>query len=133
VENGQSVVLSKGTLTLGERIPGDYVFVDGESIGDIDHDVMKEREQLARNGIVIVDLSVDKITGRLQHEPEVVTRGFLSPEDAARIMPEVRKRVMEVVNVAGMGSEKEIASAVKSYLHDQTRRRTLVFVTMSKT
>jgi ribonuclease J len=133
VENGQSVVLSKGNLVLGERIPGDYVFVDGESIGDIDHDVMKEREQLARNGIVIVDLSVDKITGRLQHEPEVVTRGFLSPEDAARIMPEVRKRVMQVVNGAGMDSEKEIASAVKSYLHEQTKRRPLVFVTMSKT
>ena len=132
VENGQSVVLSKGNLVLGERIPGDYVFVNGESIGDIDHDVMKEREQLARNGIVIVDLTVNKITGQLVHEPEVVTRGFLSPEDAARIMPDVRKRVMEVVNEAGIDSEKELASAVKRYLYEQTKRRPLVFITLSK-
>jgi ribonuclease J len=133
VENGQTVELAGGKLTLGERIPGGYVFVDGESIGDIDHDVMKEREQLARNGIVIVDLSVDKIKGRLIHEPEVVTRGFLSPEDAERLIPEVRKRVMKVVNTGGLESEKDIASAVKSYLYEQTKRRPMVFVTMSKT
>ncbi len=131
-ENGQTVELSDGKLKLGERIPGGYIFVDGQSIGDIDHDVMKEREQLARNGIVIVDLSVDKIKGRLVHEPEVVTRGFLSPEDAERLIPEIRKRVMKVVNTGGLGSEKDIASAVKSYLYEQTKRKPMVFVTMSK-
>jgi ribonuclease J len=131
-ENGQTVELSGGKLTLGERIPGGYVFVDGESIGDIDHDVMKEREQLARNGIVIIDLSVDKVKGHLIHEPEVVTRGFLSPEDAERLIPEIRKRVMKVVNSGGLGNEKDIASAVKSYLFEQTKRKPMVFVTMSK-
>jgi ribonuclease J len=132
-ENGQTVELTNGKLTLGERIPGGYVFVDGESIGDIDHDVMKEREQLARNGIVIIDLSVDKVKGRLLHEPEVVTRGFLSPEDAERLVPEVRKRVMTVVNSGGLESEKDIASAVKGYLYEQTKRKPMVFVTMSRT
>lgn len=132
VENGQIVELGNGKLTLGERIPGGYVFVDGESIGDIDHDVMKEREQLARNGIVIIDLSVDKFTGRLLHEAEVLTRGYVSPEDAERLIPEVRRRVMQVVNDGGVDSEKEIASAVKSYLVDQTKRKPMVFVTLSR-
>lgn len=133
VENGQIVELSDGKLTLGERIPGGYVFVDGGSIGDIDHDVMKEREQLARNGIVIIDLSVDKIQGRLIHEPEVLTRGFLSPEDAERLVPEIRKRVLTVVNNGGLDSEKDIANAVKKYLFEQTKRKPMVFVTLSKT
>ena len=132
VENGQTVELGDGKLTLGERIPGDYVFVHGESIGDIDHDVMKEREHLARSGIVIVDLSVDKVTGRLIHEPEILTRGFLSPEDADRLIPEIRRRVMQVVNDGGINSEKEIAAAAKSYLYDQTKRKPMVFVTLSK-
>lgn len=131
-ENGQVVELSGGALRLGERIPGGYVFVDGESIGDIDHGVMREREQLARNGIVLIDLSVDKLTGRVMHEPEILTRGFLVPEDAGRLIPEVRKRVMEIVNHNGLESEKEIATAVKSYLHEETRRRPMVFVTLSK-
>jgi len=132
VENGQVVELTGGKLKLGERIPGGYVFVDGESIGDIDHDVMKEREQLARNGIVIVDMSVDKITGRLKHEPEVLTRGFLNPEDAERLVPEIRKRVMKVVNTSGLETEKDISASVKSYLYEQTKRRPMVFVSLSK-
>ena len=132
-ENGQTVELSGGKLTLGERIPGGYVFVDGQSIGDIDHDVMKEREQLARNGIVVIDLNVDKVKGRLIHEPEVITRGFLSPEDAERLIPEIRKRVMKVVNSGGLDSEKDIANAVKNYLYEQTKRKPMVFVTMSRT
>lgn len=132
VENGQTVELADGKLRLGERIPGGYIFVDGESIGDIDHDVMKEREQLARNGIVIIDLSLDKVRGRLVHEPEVVTRGFLSPEDAEQLIPEIRKRVAKAIRSGGVETDKEIAAIVKNYLYEQTRRKPLVFVTMSK-
>lgn len=132
VENGQLVELSGGTLKLGERIPGEYIFVDGESIGDIDYDVMREREKLARNGILLIDISIDKYTGRLLNEPEIITRGYVSPEDAETLIPEVRKRVMEVVNGGGLGSKKDIVSAVRSYLHEVIKRRPMVFVTLSK-
>ncbi len=132
VENGQIVELVGGKVHLGERIPGDYIFVDGESIGDIDHGVMREREMLARNGILLIDISLDKLTKRLLHEPEILTRGYLSPQDAEALIPEVRKRVMEVVNGGGLENEKDIVSAVKSYLHEVTKRRPMVFVTLSK-
>ncbi len=132
VENGQVVELAGGTLRLGQRIPGGYVFVDGESIGDVDHGVMREREQLSRNGILLVDLNINKLSGRLLHDPEIITRGFLSPEDAERLIPEVRQRVMGIVNHNGMDSEKDIAGAVKSYLYEETGRRPMVFVTLSK-
>jgi ribonuclease J len=132
VENGQIVELVGGKIKLGERIPGDYIFVDGESIGDIDHGVMREREMLARNGILLVDISLDKMTGRLLHEPEIITRGYVSPQDAEKLIPEVRKRVMEVVNGGGLENEKEIVGAVKSYLHEMVKRRPMVFVTLSK-
>lgn len=133
VENGQIVELSGGSIRLGERIPGEYIFVDGESIGDIDYGVMREREMLARNGILLIDISLDKMTGRLLGAPEVVTRGYVSPEDAERLIPEVRKRVMEVVNGGGLENQKDIVSAVKSYLHESMKRRPMVFVTLSKT
>ena len=132
VENGQIVELAGGKIKLGERIPGDYIFVDGESIGDIDHGVMREREMLARNGILLVDISLDKLTGRLLHEPEIITRGYVSPQDAETLIPEVRKRVMDVVNGGGLENEKEIVAAVKSYLHETVKRRPMVFVTLSK-
>jgi len=132
VENGQIVELSGGNVQLGERIPGEYIFVDGESIGDIDYGVMKERGMLARNGILLIDISLDKMTGRLLHEPEIVTRGFVSPQDAEKLVPEVRKRVMEMVDGGGLENQKDIVSAVKSYLHEMVKRRPMVFVTLSK-
>jgi len=132
VENGQVVELVGNRVLLGERIPGDYVFVTGESIGDIDNDVMKERGQLARGGILLIDISVDKLTGRLLQDPEIITRGFVSPEEADELLPEVQKRVMDVVHNGKMDDVKDIVNAVKSYLHQQTKRRPMVFVTLSK-
>lgn len=132
VENGQIVVLAGGNLTLGERIPGGYVFVDGDSVGEIDFGIMREREKLARNGIFLIDISVDKLNGRLLHDPEIITRGFVSPEDAESLLPEVRKHIMDVVNNGGWESEKDIGNAVRSYLYEETRRRPMVLVTLSK-
>ena len=114
VENGEVVELVDGKLKKGERIPGGYVFVDGQSIGDVDHGVMREREKLSRSGIFLVDLNVDKYSGRLLGEPEILTRGFLSPDDANELLPEVRKRIMDIVNGGGLDAEKDISSAVKS-------------------
>jgi ribonuclease J len=132
VENGEVVELYDGKLSKGERIPGGYVFVDGQSIGDIDHGVMREREKLARSGIFLIDLNVDKYSGRLLGEPEIITRGFLSPDEANELLPEVRGRIMDIVNGGGLEAEKEIASAVKSFLYNETKRRPMVFVTLSK-
>lgn len=133
VENGEVVELVDGKLEKGERIPGGYVFVDGQSIGDIDHGVMREREKLARGGIFLIDLNVDKYSGRLLGEPEILTRGFLSPDEANELLPEVRKRIMDIVNGGGLDAEKDIAGAVKSFLYNETKRRPMVFVTLSKT
>ncbi|HRQ32758.1 MAG TPA: ribonuclease J, partial [Anaerolineales bacterium] len=108
-----------------------YVFVDGDSIGETDFSIMREREKLARAGIFLIDISVDKLSGRLLHDPEIITRGFVSPEDAEALLPEVRAHIMDVVGSGGE-SEKDIANAVRSYLYEETGRRPMVLVTLSK-
>jgi ribonuclease J len=132
VENGQVVELSGGKLALAERYPGNYVFVEGESVGDIDRDLMREREQLARSGVVLVTVPTDKYSGRLIKEPEVITRGFISPEDAEAIIPSIRKKVADIINVAGLDDEKLITDAVRALLRNQTGRKPMVFVAVTK-
>jgi ribonuclease J len=132
VENGQVVELVDGKLTLAERNPGNYVFVEGESVGDIDKDLMREREQLARSGVVLITVPTDKYSGRLIKEPEVVTRGFISPEDAEAIIPSVRKKVTDLVNIAGTDDERLITDAVRALLRNQTGRKPMVFVAVTK-
>ncbi|MRR10448.1 ribonuclease J, partial [bacterium] len=132
VENGQVMELKHGKLDLGERIPGGYIFVEGESVGEIDLDVMREREQLARSGIVLITVTLDKYSNRLIQEPEVITRGFVSPEEADQLIPAIQKKVTDLVNGGGLDDGKLISDAVRSLLHNETRRRPLVFVTMAK-
>jgi ribonuclease J len=132
VENGQVVELCDGKFTLSERLPGGYVFVEGDSVGEIDRDVMREREQLARSGIVLISASLDKFSGRLLKDPEVVTRGFISPEDAETLVPAVRKKVTDIINGGGNDDEKVITDSVRSLLRNQTGRRPMIFVAVTK-
>jgi ribonuclease J len=132
IENGQVLELTNGNIQLGERIPGGYIFVDGSSIGEVDYDVMRERERLARSGIFLIDLSVDKYSGRLLHDPEIITRGFVSPEEAVTLIPAVRQRIMDVVNGGGLETEKVLIDAVRTFLYNETKRRPMVFVTLSR-
>lgn len=131
-ENGQVIELIDGQLSLGERMPGGYIFVEGDSVGEIDLEVVREREQLARSGIILTTLTVDKYSGRLLKDPEVITRGFISPEDAETIIPTVRKKVTDLVNGGGLDDEKLITDSVRSLLHKQTGRRPMVFVAVTR-
>ncbi len=131
-ENGQTVELSNGEIRLGERIPGGYVFVEGSAIGDADPDVMREREQLARSGIFIVNLSVDKYSNRLLDDPEIITRGFVPSDEAEALIQLVRKRVTDVIHGGGLSMQKEIMDVVKTLIFNETRRRPMVFVTVTK-
>lgn len=132
IENGQVVILENGKVSLGERIPGGYVIVEGSNISDADPDVLREREQLSRSGILVINLSIDKRSNRLIEDPEVITRGFVSADDVETLVPAIRKRVKDVIHTVGMRVEKDILDVVRTFIFDETKRRPMVFVTMTK-
>jgi ribonuclease J len=132
VENGQVLELQNDQLRLGERIPGGYVFVDGSGVGDIGPSVMRERETLARDGIVLVNLLVDKRSGRLLDEPEVLTRGFVHTQDANQLLAGARQKIAEVASRANGNLEDDLQQMLKSYLYNETKRRPTIFVTLSR-
>lgn len=132
VENGQVVEFSDGEMNIGERIPGGYIFVDGAGVGDVGPSVVREREALAREGIVLVNLMLDKQTGRLRNEPEVLTRGFVYKEDAEALMKETRKRIAEAVARGNGNLQDDLQQMLKTFLYNETKRRPTIFVTMSR-
>lgn len=132
VENGHVLELVDGKLQVGERIQGGYVFVEGSRIGDADHGVMREREQLARSGIFMVHLVLDKNTNRLVAEPDLSSQGFLSAdEDEEALNAAVRKRINDVI-FSGMRVEKDISAVVRTTIFNETRRRPVVSVTITR-
>jgi ribonuclease J len=129
IENGQAVEFADGKMTLAERVPGGYVFVDGSRVGDVGPAVVREREALARDGFVFVNLLLDSKTGKLHEEPEIITRGFVYQYEADEFLAATRKEVVRIAEGAKNGSlEKDVEQKLKSYLHAETKRRPMIFV-----
>jgi len=132
VEIGQTIEFRDGQMTLGERVPGGYVFVDGSSVGEIGPSVVREREQLARDGIFLIDLLLDKQTGHLREEPEIITRGFVYKHEANQLLAAARKHIARTVQRSNGNVQKDVEQTVKSFLYNETGRRPMVFVTISR-
>jgi ribonuclease J len=131
VGNGQVIEFTDGKMSLGKRIPGGYVFVDGTGVGDVDRSVMRERENLGTNGIMLVNLKVNKGSGKLI-ETEIITRGFIAEEDAGSIFTTLKERIARQVTSSNGNMQKDVQSLVKSFLYDETKRRPEVFVNISR-
>ena len=80
-ENGQIIEITEKGMKLAEKVPAGYVYVDGSGVGDVSEDIMREREILSRDGIVLINVNVDRFTGEVLGEPEIVSRGFISPRE----------------------------------------------------
>jgi len=131
VQNGQVIEFTDGKMKLGQRIPGGYVFVDGSGVGDVDRSVMREREQLGQDGIVLVNLTLEKSSGRLK-DTEIISRGFIGSDDAKDVFDDLRLRITRSVGGTNGNLQNEVQNMVKSYLFDETKRRPLVFVTINR-
>ncbi|MEW6716608.1 MAG: ribonuclease J [Chloroflexota bacterium] len=132
VENGQVIEFTDGKMRLAERVPGGYVFVDGSGVGDIGPEVMREREALARDGIVLINLSLDRQTGRLRDKPEIITRGFVHTRDAQSLLEATGQLISRTIKKGDGNIHEEVQQTVKTYLYNETKRRPMVIVTLSR-
>ena len=132
VENGQVIEFEDGTMHLKERIPGGYVFVDGSRVGEVGPGLVRERELLARDGIVVVSLLLDKHTGCLRGEPEIVTRGFIQNQDSETLVADTRRKISEVVCQGEADIQGDLEQTLKAFLYNETKRRPMVFVTINR-
>ncbi len=128
VENGQVIEFINGEMHLGERIPGGYVFVDGSAVGDIDISVVHEREALARDGFLLVNLTLNKRSGKLRQKPEVITRGFIHEKDVLELTEAITKHIKASLPVKGEDGEKDLKKSLRSFLYSETRRRPEIFI-----
>jgi ribonuclease J len=132
VENGHSIEFENGNMKLGERIPGGYVFVDGAGVGDIGPSVVREREALARDGIVLVNLVIDHSTSKLRDEPEIITRGFIIIRDAEALLTGMNKLIRETVQRGNGDLKEDLRNTLMSYIYNETKRRPMIFITTSR-
>jgi ribonuclease J len=132
IENGQVVEFHDGRMHIGERLPGGYVFVDGAGVGDIGPSVVREREALARDGFVLVNLTLDSDTNMLREEPEIITRGFIYARNGDDLLEATRSLVKQTAATGNGNLQEDLEQTIKSFLYNRTKRRPMVFVTLSR-
>jgi len=130
IENGQVIEFENGEMQIKDRIPGSYVFVDGSRVGEIGPSVMREREQLAQDGVVLISLVLNS-KGKLHEEPEIISRGFVYKTDEDDIIEQTRKKVAEIVEKTQGDLHHELVRTIRSFLYSKTKKRPVVLTTMN--
>ena len=131
VENGRVIEFTHGEMKLGERIPGGYVFVDGTGVGDVDASTMREREEIGQDGIVLLNMEVDRKTGSLK-DFEIISRGFMTPEESESLFTEMRRRAKKMIDHNAGNMQGEIKKLAQSMIFEETKRKPMVFTTITR-
>ncbi|MCS7041260.1 MAG: ribonuclease J [Bryobacteraceae bacterium] len=134
LETGQTLLIDEDGARRGESVPVGRVCIDSGSIDEVVEDmVIRDRRHLSEDGFLIPIIAIDKHTGRVEGPPEIVTRGFVSPEERADLLAAARDVVIRTIESStseersdwGVIQEK-IRADLKRFLNKQTQRRPLV-------
>ena len=133
LDNGEVLEFHEDEVHRAGKVDSGRVFIDGKAAGGVEEMVLRDRMRLAHDGVVIVLLGVEKLTGNLVSGPDVISRGFIF-EDAS---PELIADVKEFLNKTVAALDKEvitdssllqakIRSSLKKYLRNVLDRRPLI-------
>jgi ribonuclease J len=133
LEDGQTLEFTSNSAVRRENVTAGRVCVDSGSLEEIEEVVIRDRKHLSEDGIVVPIIAIDKLSGRAEGLPEIVSRGFLPAEDRQGVLDgarEVVRRTIEGSNPEektdwGVIKEK-IRVDLKRYLNKQTSKRPLI-------
>jgi ribonuclease J len=134
LETGQTLLIDEEGARRGDNVPVGRVCIDSGSIDEVVEDmVIRDRRHLSEDGFLIPIIAIDKHSGRVEGTPEIVTRGFVSPEERADLLAAARDVVVRTIENStseeradwGVIQEK-IRADLKRFLNKETQRRPLV-------
>ena len=143
MDNGSVLEVDEHSAEIVDRVPAGDVLVDGLSVGEIGQVVLRDRQFLARDGMLVVIVTIDKSTGAVLAGPDLVTRGFVYAREAEDLLERTKLRVRDTLNGHngngngnGRGDHthltewsflnRKIKDTVSDYLYEQTHRRPMV-------
>ena len=119
---------------LKEKVPSNYIFVDGLGVGDVGEIVLRDRQMLSEDGMFVIVAVIDRKTGRVMGSPDIISRGFVYLRESKDLLSQTRKKVIEIVDKsAGHNGavnwtyvKDEIRNKVGDFLHTKTSRRPMI-------
>lgn len=135
MENGQTLSLDKQQAAIQKtKAPANYIMVDGLGVGDVGEVVLRDRQNIGRDGIFVIIAVVDRQTGNVKGSPDIISRGFIYLRESKDLLKEVRKRTITTIN---QSSQVEgpinwvyvrdiVRNQISEFLFARTERRPMV-------
>jgi len=133
VENGQIVCVDhKGVRAYGDVEIG-RVLVDGKGVGDVGRSVLKERQVLSEDGLVVVNMAIDEETGFIIYGPKLASRGFVFETETGHLLEDAKCVILEIVDEIGPETthrvekiRSKVQTALRKYFSFTIKRRPVI-------
>lgn len=135
IENGQIAEFDEqgNGRVISSRIPTGQILIDGSGIGDVGEIVLRDRQTMAKDGVFVVILTIDRNKG-LVTSPDIISRGFVYMREAESLISSARE-IAKSVSTSFINSEetpnweilkKQLRDKITEYLFEQTARNPMV-------
>lgn len=133
LENGQILEMDKDKAALAGKVTAGKILVDGLGVGDVGNIVLRDRRQLAQDGIIIVVVTINKDVLEIVAGPDLVSRGFVYVRESEQLMEDAREKVREALEICmkkGLTEWAMIKAQVREklsrHLYEKTGRRPMI-------
>ena len=130
---GDVIELTPKTIKKNGTVPSGRILVDGEIEGGVQSIVLRDRQHLAQDGMIVVIMTMSTQDGSIVTEPEIITRGFVYVKDNADLMDEMRRVVFESIESCERqhitdwaGIKGKVKTNLSGYLYKATRRSPMI-------
>jgi len=135
LDNGSIIEFQNKTAkVLNKKVDTNYVFVDGLGIGDVGHVVLRDRKTMAEDGMFVIIVTIDRQTGKVKNDPDIISRGFIYMKESKELLIEARKKVKKIVEhivITGVPIDyayikNNLRNKMGQFLYSKTRRRPMI-------
>ena len=121
MDNGSVLEINskKEARKIDAKLASGLIFVDGLGVGDIGEVVLRDRQVMAKDGMVVVILQVDRRTGRLVNSPDIISRGFVYMKGAEDLIREMKHEVRKVVETQNHKPHEANYTYIRNQIRDQ--------------
>ncbi len=127
LENGKTLEINKKEAKITTSVPSGKILVDGLGVGDVGNIVLRDRQHLSQDGLIVIVMTMDRATGEIISGPDVVSRGFVYVRESETLMDDVKRVIREEVKMfedEGVRDWSTIKSTLKDDLRDYIFQRT---------
>lgn len=125
--NGRIIELNEKEAKLTGSVPCGKILVDGYGVGDVGNVVLRDRQHLSQDGLIVIVMTMDSATGEIVAGPDVISRGFVYVKESENLMDEVKKFIREEVQMLenrGIRDWSTIKSTLKDHIRDYIFQKT---------